>query len=453
MPRPVVPIAPGPCSADRLDRAVVGQDQVRAALETPSWPRTPARRAPRASPLPRAARSGSITTPLPIRQRRPGCRMPEGTRCSTSVSPVADHAVAGVGAALVAGDHVGGRAQRVDDLALALVAPLGAHDHGARHRAASSEKRTRHASRGRTRLPVATPRAIRAAAGRAARGRVSPASPAPRSAMLRRLGAGAPLRLGRARRRGAAVASTFGSVSSGLAPGGSLGEHVERGGAQRAAGERAASAASSTTPPREQLTRIASRLHERELARADRVARVVGERHVQRQHVGALRAARRASARAHPAEALAATIVSSGSCAITVMSNARARVATSRPMRPKPRMPERAARTARGPGTCVFSQRRRAGRPPRGTMWRSSASMQRRTPVRPPRPRWRWACSITSTPRSARGRAVDVVEPGAGAHHHLEARARAQHVGGHLGGAAHEQALHAVERGDRARRP
>ena len=54
------------------------------------------------------------------------------------VGVVAQHQrVAGVVAALVAGHHVGPLGQRVDDLALALVAPLGAHDDATRHRVPS----------------------------------------------------------------------------------------------------------------------------------------------------------------------------------------------------------------------------------------------------------------------------------------------------------------------------
>src|SRR5262245_46157398 len=47
---------------------------------------------------------------------------------------VAEHErVPGVVAALVAGDDVGALGQGVDDLALALIAPLGADDHAAGH--------------------------------------------------------------------------------------------------------------------------------------------------------------------------------------------------------------------------------------------------------------------------------------------------------------------------------
>ena len=46
---------------------------------------------------------------------------------------VDDEGVPGVVAALEAGDHVGALGEPVDDLALALVAPLGAHDHHVAH--------------------------------------------------------------------------------------------------------------------------------------------------------------------------------------------------------------------------------------------------------------------------------------------------------------------------------
>jgi len=44
-----------------------------------------------------------------------------------------DDRVPGVRTALIAADDVGVLREQVDDLALALVAPLGAHDHGGRH--------------------------------------------------------------------------------------------------------------------------------------------------------------------------------------------------------------------------------------------------------------------------------------------------------------------------------
>ena len=49
------------------------------------------------------------------------------------VSPLDDDRVPGVRAALVAADEVGVLGEQVDDLALALVAPLRADDDGRRH--------------------------------------------------------------------------------------------------------------------------------------------------------------------------------------------------------------------------------------------------------------------------------------------------------------------------------
>ena len=59
---------------------------------------------------------------------------------------VADDRVAGVVAALEADDDVGLLGEQVDDLALALVAPLGADDHGAWHACRSVGARLRRPS-------------------------------------------------------------------------------------------------------------------------------------------------------------------------------------------------------------------------------------------------------------------------------------------------------------------
>jgi hypothetical protein len=72
---------------------------------------------------------GSSTTPLPITDSLPGRTMPEGSSEELVDLAVDDQRVAGIVPALEARDHVGALAQPVDDLALALVAPLGADDH------------------------------------------------------------------------------------------------------------------------------------------------------------------------------------------------------------------------------------------------------------------------------------------------------------------------------------
>ena len=56
-----------------------------------------------------------------------------------------DERVAGIVTALEPHDDVGLLGQPVDDLALALVAPLGAHDNHVRHRSTSHEKPRRKA--------------------------------------------------------------------------------------------------------------------------------------------------------------------------------------------------------------------------------------------------------------------------------------------------------------------
>ena len=59
--------------------------------------------------------------------------MPDGSRWNLNVLVAHEHRVPGVVAALVAGDDVVPLGEQVDDLALALVAPLGADDDGCRH--------------------------------------------------------------------------------------------------------------------------------------------------------------------------------------------------------------------------------------------------------------------------------------------------------------------------------
>ena len=56
--------------------------------------------------------------------------MPDGSSRNLNVSSPTTHGVPGVVAALVAGDDGERLGEQVDDLALALVAPLGADDDG-----------------------------------------------------------------------------------------------------------------------------------------------------------------------------------------------------------------------------------------------------------------------------------------------------------------------------------
>ena len=76
-----------------------------------------------------------MTTPLPMMQVTPGCRMPDGIRWRTNFLPLHVHGVPGVVAALIARDGRELRREHVDDLALAFVAPLRAQncDVGLRH--------------------------------------------------------------------------------------------------------------------------------------------------------------------------------------------------------------------------------------------------------------------------------------------------------------------------------
>ena len=69
---------------------------------------------------------GSRTTPLPITQALSGVEDPGGDQVELELLAVADDRVAGVVAALEAHDRVGALGEQVGDLALALVAPLGA---------------------------------------------------------------------------------------------------------------------------------------------------------------------------------------------------------------------------------------------------------------------------------------------------------------------------------------
>ena len=57
----------------------------------------------------------------------PGRKMPEGTRCRTYFFFADEDGVPGVVAALGADDDLRRLGQHINDLAFALVAPLGAH--------------------------------------------------------------------------------------------------------------------------------------------------------------------------------------------------------------------------------------------------------------------------------------------------------------------------------------
>src|SRR6185503_11450979 len=140
-----------------------------------------------------------------------------------------NHAVAGVGPALVASHRVGFGAQRVDDLALAFVTPLSPHHHRARH--------------------VLPPNAKRPQAWTAA------------SASIMRSTASWPARCWASRVEAprCGTARTLDIASSGCSPGGSLAKTSRIAPRSRRSRNAAASATSSTTPPRAQLISRASR--------------------------------------------------------------------------------------------------------------------------------------------------------------------------------------------------
>ena len=138
MPRRVVPICElaEPRLAGVVEQQVVGHDQVRVGRDPQ---RSLSIHAPWRSSSSSSVRTrGSITTPLPITHSLPGCRIPDGIRCSFHVCAVAHDRVPGVVAALEAHDGVGPLGEQVGDLALALVAPLGADDHDSGHVAPAS---------------------------------------------------------------------------------------------------------------------------------------------------------------------------------------------------------------------------------------------------------------------------------------------------------------------------
>ena len=75
---------------------------------------------------------GSTTQPAPITHSLPQ-RIPEGMCRSLYVSPSATIVCPAFGPAVVAADEIRVAGEQVDDLALALVAPLRADDHGRGH--------------------------------------------------------------------------------------------------------------------------------------------------------------------------------------------------------------------------------------------------------------------------------------------------------------------------------
>ena len=115
----------------RVELLVVRHDQVGVAADTAS----------RLQSTPLAVEhvdlveqhAGSTTTPLPMTGVMCGYSTPLGTSWRAKRLAVDHDGVARVVTALVADDHVHLLGQEVGELALALVAPLGADDHGSGH--------------------------------------------------------------------------------------------------------------------------------------------------------------------------------------------------------------------------------------------------------------------------------------------------------------------------------
>ena len=111
----------------QVEVAVIRQDHVRLVADDDAAADVDAG-ARRAHLLRRRAPAGSTTTPLPMTQVTPGCRMPDGIRRSTNFRAVDVHRVPGVVSALIPGHDRKVRRDQVDDLAFAFIAPLRTED-------------------------------------------------------------------------------------------------------------------------------------------------------------------------------------------------------------------------------------------------------------------------------------------------------------------------------------
>ena len=114
-----------PRLAQQIELAVIRQDQVRLVADDQP---VADRRRPAAASSSISAKSacGSTTTPLPMTQVMPSCRMPGRQQAQHELAAVGVDGVPGVVPALIARDDREVRRQQVDDLALAFVAPLRA---------------------------------------------------------------------------------------------------------------------------------------------------------------------------------------------------------------------------------------------------------------------------------------------------------------------------------------
>ena len=128
-----------PPLARAVERDVPRHDQVRVARDEHERRRSTSPRASRSSSS-SIRTPGSTTQPAPMAHSLP---RDDPRRDLADLVRLAadDDRVPGVRAALVAADEVGLLGEQVDDLALALVAPLRADDHGRRHARQSRTKR------------------------------------------------------------------------------------------------------------------------------------------------------------------------------------------------------------------------------------------------------------------------------------------------------------------------
>jgi hypothetical protein len=108
---------------------VVGQEQVRAAADADPRLRVDAASRQRVQLLEELERVQHHA--VAEQAAAPRVQDPRGDLVQDELLLAHVHGVAGVRAALVARDDVDALREHVDDLPLPLVAPLGAHDHGA----------------------------------------------------------------------------------------------------------------------------------------------------------------------------------------------------------------------------------------------------------------------------------------------------------------------------------
>ncbi len=121
--------------------------------------------------------AGLTTTPLPMTDVMCGYITPDGQSWSFTVSSPTTTVWPGVVAALVADDDRDVLGEEVGGLALALVAPLEADDHGRRHRPPPDTKEPRSGPGSWIHVSRDSPRAFRRAGGSKVRARLTGRTP------------------------------------------------------------------------------------------------------------------------------------------------------------------------------------------------------------------------------------------------------------------------------------